>query len=142
MKILFVCTENTCRSPMAEVCAKEWLREHGFVDVHVESAGIRATPGQPASEFARELCAPHLDNHQSKILDEKLVQESDYIFGMSDRHVAFVHRMFGPVLPKTYYLSFTENISDPYGKSKSAYQETYDVISWNVTLQLTQIFHL
>jgi protein-tyrosine-phosphatase len=96
---------------MAEVCAKAWLLEHGFVDVQVDSAGVQVIPGQPASEFARELCAPHLDNHHSKPLNEELVRSSDIIFGMK----SFVHRMFGPVVPPTYFLSFTDNIPDPYG---------------------------
>src|SRR6202022_1432246 len=88
--LMFVCTGNTCRSPMAEAlckkilaerlgCRAEELEDRGFV---VISAGVAAVDGLPASTNAVEVLATmgaSLRNHASRRLTPDLVQQADYI---------------------------------------------------------------
>ncbi len=136
MKILFVCTKNTCHSAIAEACAREWIEKHNLSTFEVSSAGTRAVPGQPADEVARELCSPYLHEHVSKELTQELVHQSDIIYVMSEKHYSFVHKTFGPVVPTTYYLSFVDTIPEYCSHG------LYEVIRRNTIQQLEELFHL
>jgi protein-tyrosine-phosphatase len=138
MKILFVCTKNTCQSAIAEACAREWIEKHNLSTFKVSSAGTQAVPGQPADELARELCSPFLHEHRSKELTHELVHRSDIIYVMSEKHFSFVHQMFGPVIPTTYYLSFADSFPD----TSECSREVYRLILENTIRQLEELFHL
>ncbi len=84
IKVLFVCTGNICRSPMAEV-----LFAHLAPDVEVGSAGTMDWSGQPAHEYAIAAMAERgldLSAHRSRRLSEYLVDESDLIVAMTRNH--------------------------------------------------------
>jgi len=97
LMFLFVCTENTCRSPMAEYlcermlaehlhCPVEALEQHGMV---VLSAGLTATEGQPATANAVEVLKEYnidADTHRSLLLNETHVRFADHIFAMTRQH--------------------------------------------------------
>ena len=77
--ITFVCTGNTCRSPMAEVIAHRIIAEKQISHVTVGSAGIAAWPGDPASDGAREAAKQmglDLESHRSMPLTEEVVAAS------------------------------------------------------------------
>ncbi|MGB9791372.1 MAG: low molecular weight protein arginine phosphatase [Thermacetogeniaceae bacterium] len=86
-RILFVCTGNTCRSPMAEHIARRLLEEKGLRgEIEVASAGLAALPGAPASAEARDVLRGmgiDLSGHQAVQLSRKQVEDADLIFTMT-----------------------------------------------------------
>ena len=84
-RVLFVCTGNTCRSPLAEVALKRKLGESAG-RVEVRSAGVSAWDGAPASAGARAAARNHgldLEGHQSRKLTSALLAESDLVLLMN-----------------------------------------------------------
>lgn len=130
--ILFVCTGNTCRSPLAEGIARAELERRGWQHVHVASAGSAARPGDAASEFAVSVAARHgvqLDAHRSQPLTPELVGWADLVLAMGTSHVASVQRLGGDekVLTLGDFASGEEGYSvrDPFGGPEAVYESTF-----------------
>ncbi|OYV72144.1 MAG: hypothetical protein B7Z72_05445, partial [Gemmatimonadetes bacterium 21-71-4] len=90
MRLLFVCTGNICRSPMAAAIAQRLLDGRGRTDVAVASAGTAAWDGAPASEGAYLVALEHnldLSAHRARQLTSDLVADADCVLGMSAHHV-------------------------------------------------------
>ncbi len=132
MKILFVCTGNTCRSPLAAAIARRVARDRGIIADTIESAGTSAWDGQPASDGAllvgieREL---DLSGHRSRTLTPALVEAQDIILTMGPHHREHVEAMGGA--GKTFLLSQYAShganvnpISDPFGGELTTYRAT------------------
>jgi len=91
--LLFVCTGNTCRSPMAEVLARSLAKRRGWEGVSVKSAGVAALPGMEATGGAVRAAQRKgldLELHRSSPLDPELVTWADLILTMSPNHLAGV----------------------------------------------------
>jgi protein-tyrosine phosphatase len=133
--ILFVCTGNTCRSPMAEALFLHRIGDD--LDCTASSAGIYATTGSPASDHAvsvlRELDID-LTNHQSKPLTAELVGEADMIVAMTEAHQYYILDLFPEVGNRVFLINsfgtskVPADVSDPFGGSLNTYKRTRDEI--------------
>lgn len=96
--LLFVCTGNTCRSPMAAVLAQHDLARRGWAHVRVASAGVAAAEGAPASDGALaavRMVGLDLEDHRARLLDEDQVGWADLILTMSPSHLDVVEDLGG-----------------------------------------------
>ncbi|MCA9040379.1 MAG: Sua5/YciO/YrdC/YwlC family protein [Planctomycetaceae bacterium] len=132
---LFVCTGNTCRSPMAEVlfrkflsdklnCQEDELFDRGFM---VESAGLSAMPGMRASAEAVNVVAPmgvDLSVHQSQPLTNRLIDQADHIFVMTRGHLESLLSVRPDIYDRACLLSPEgDDVSDPIGGGRVHYEE-------------------
>ena len=139
--ILFVCTGNVCRSPMAEGLFRNAVKGRG--DFRVFSAGVGAIEGQPPSAYAvqalREL-GIDISQQRSRMLTADVVNEADYIFGMTHGHVDAVNLLYPHATEKTFLLRefdetldvFEKDISDPIGGSYEIYLDCRDQIEQGI----------
>ncbi len=94
--LLFLCTGNTCRSPLAEAIARDAVAARGWRHVRVQSAGVSAAPGCAASPEGVAVAARagiDLSGHRSQPLTPGLAQWADLILAMSPSHLAVVDRV-------------------------------------------------
>lgn len=137
--ILFVCTGNTCRSPMAEGMAKRLLAEMKGVPVQqleeagvrVRSAGVMTGGGSPASSQAVEAMGQvgvDLTGHASRVLTADLIQDADAIYTMTDRHRQAVLVHSPTAAEKTQRLDPEGDIIDPFGAPVEVYVQTAEMI--------------
>lgn len=135
MNILFVCTGNTCRSPMAAYIMDKVAVENDL-DVLIESAGIFAEPGQPASENAVKAMADmgiDISEHRTQPVTEELLKKSDLVLTMTEGQKRIIEPTAGDkVYTLKEYGGGSGDISDPYGGDLEEYKETaqeiYDAI--------------
>jgi protein-tyrosine-phosphatase len=131
--LLFVCTGNTCRSPMAEAIAKARIEERGWQHVAVRSAGIAAAPGTAASGPALDVTHAHgmdLESHASQRLSGELVHWADLVLAMGTSHVQAVVDSGGAdkVALVTDFIDGDgagESVADPFGGDREAYDVAF-----------------
>jgi protein-tyrosine phosphatase len=133
-RILFVCTGNTCRSPMAEGMFRRLLADHlgcheseltdkGF---DIASAGLSAAAGLPASPESIDLCRTYgvdLAGHSSQPLTESLLLDCDRVFTMTAAHRDTIVSRYPQCADAVKLLSRTgDDVSDPMGWGLDAYE--------------------
>jgi protein-tyrosine-phosphatase len=132
--VLFVCSGNTCRSPMAEVIARHEFETRGWSHVAVQSAGTGAASGAPASEQAIAVAAAaglDLSGHASQPLTEDLLAWADIVLAMGSSHLAVVGEMGGggKAVLATYFMDDDDAdlpVHDPFGGDTATYQATFE----------------
>jgi protein-tyrosine phosphatase len=143
LRILFVCTGNTCRSPMAAGfcrkffsdilgCRVDKLDESGY---KIDSAGIAALDGIPASGHAVEACREQwidLTSHRSRKLTLRDIEQSDLIFTMSQSHRAYILQTYPLASQKCLMLDPKGDIQDPVGLDADVYRNCFRRISENI----------
>jgi protein-tyrosine-phosphatase len=91
MRVLFVCTGNICRSPMAERLLRHRAEEAGWTDVEVLSAGTWATDGSPATDEAQQVLlgagVRGVSSHRSRTLTRGMVEEATVVVAMTSVHL-------------------------------------------------------
>ncbi|MGH8094873.1 MAG: serine hydroxymethyltransferase [Chthoniobacterales bacterium] len=135
--VLFVCTGNICRSPMALGLFRRLLGNRK--DIEADAAGVHAVRGQPPSVHAIDVCRNRgvdISDFRSQPLTATLVDRASHIFAMTSAHLETIQLLFPQSAEKTFLLrEFEEpgatlwrDLPDPIGMGREVYQECADSI--------------
>lgn len=130
--ILFVCSANQCRSPMAEALFKSILDDAGVLsNWRVASAGTWAEDGVPATDLARQVMRERgldIEEHRSQPVSGELLAEFDLVLVMEDRHREFLQRSYPLVVDRVRLFSeiagLETDIDDPITGTVVTYRAT------------------
>ena len=147
LTLLFVCTGNTCRSPMAEQIFNEQARD---LSAHAISAGLNAKPGSPINPQAADALTQlgySPKDHSSTLVSAEVVEKADVILTFTKYQKDEVAKRFPAAVEKLFTISEyanteigkSEDVADPYGKSAEVYKETAETIDSLVELIVSSL---
>ncbi len=147
MHILFVCTGNTCRSPIAEGLLREALAARAIDQVTVASAGTGAWEGAPVSEGAYLVGLENgldLSEHRARLLTRDMVREADLVLTMSGHHLARVAELGGE--HKVHLLGSyggrdagRSEVTDPFGSELTSYRTTFGELQELIAMVVSRV---
>ena len=141
--LVFVCTGNICRSPLAEGIMKDIVLDevdihHQVFPIEITSAGTHAIEGHPASQYAVDVAALsgiNLNYHRSKYITEGLVKHADLILTMERSHTQYIKSLW-PYFDSIFELKCfgleeksvppSIEIPDPIGMDIDFYKDVFD----------------
>ncbi|MBI5243451.1 MAG: hypothetical protein HY922_07150 [Elusimicrobia bacterium] len=136
MKILFVCTGNSCRSVMAQYLLNKMAADRSLSDWEALSSGIAAERyfGVPA-EALKALGERGVQDvqHTPRLVTRELMRWADVVLGMAAVHIDVLHDQFSEHIPKTHlFLDYAglgeRDVDDPIGQSEKVYLRARDLI--------------
>ncbi len=148
MRILFVCTGNTCRSPIAEALCQQKVRELGkAVEIEVRSAGLRKFKGFPVSPHTLTVLTEYgiQYDREPQGINPELIEWADLVLTMTKFHKYIAIAIFPEIINKTFTLKEfvgeqkSLDISDPVGKSLSKYRQCAQEIDQTLNLLLEKL---
>lgn len=145
MNILFVCTGNTCRSPMAEGLLKKIAQDDDF-ELEIYSGGMNANEGASANFNAIEALRDYdvdISEHVAKNVDAQTIADADIILTMTQAHKDMLLYLFGGAAEeKTYtlleYVGLQGDIDDPYGGDIDVYKKC----AWEINHALLKVYDI
>ena len=133
-QILFVCTGNTCRSPMAAAIFNNYAERENR-NWFAISAGLAAERGLPVSPEAKEALAVvgiNLEDHRSRQLDEKMIKDAEIVLTMTATQRDLLRIYYPDMAEKIFticeFIGMEEDIKDPYSGPLEIYQETAEIL--------------
>lgn len=124
-KIMFICSGNTCRSPLAEGLFKKYLAEKNIADVEVSSGGISVFPGDEVSINSALVAmnrGVNISLHRARRLNPQHIIETDLFVCMTETHAEALLKY----CDKSKIMVL--NVADPYGRSIDVYEKCADQI--------------
>ncbi|MBQ2902780.1 MAG: low molecular weight phosphatase family protein [Clostridia bacterium] len=138
MNILFVCTGNTCRSPMAEGLFKKMLADKGIDNITCSSAGLFAMTGDEVTPNAVKACERFevdISAHRARRITSYILDETDKFVCMTPEHAASLSMY----VPSEKITVLGGGIPDPYGSDLETYIRTANYIKTALALQSDDI---
>ena len=141
-RVMFLCTGNTCRSPLAEVLARDLAKRRGL-DMEFRSAGVAALEGAPASEGAEIVARRHgldLAEHRAAQFTSSMARNVNLILAMDRVHLEIAERL-APAVPRRIITDHLpeedprrgQPVPDPYGGWTEHYEQAYELLEASVT---------
>lgn len=153
-QVLFVCTGNACRSPMAGGILKHLLPEDYRPKVKVISAGTAAFNGDLASVDAIAVAREHgidISKHRSQALSEQLLRDSNIVFVMAKEHYQYIAQHFPQYQENVFLLKNFDckpdrrrraDVPDPIGQSRTFYRRVYRELDNEIRRILPRLLQL
>jgi protein-tyrosine phosphatase len=149
LRILFVCTGNTCRSPMAAAIAERIIAERLGCRIEdlpghrviVESAGTSGGIGGAAENAVKAMSARGLDvtHHVSRALSADLARQADYVFVMTRVHRDVVMRLAPQIADRVRLVMEDQDVPDPLGGSEADYARCADQLESALRTRLQEV---
>lgn len=146
--VIFICTANICRSPMAEKFFQQKLEQRGLTGIyHVTSAGTWAQEGLPADRIVTRIVEDQyglsLQDHRSKEVNKELLADQDVILVMEKNQREALQIEFAEQAPRIFLLSEMVgqefDIADPHRQSEQDYQKAAQQIYQIITTGFHEI---